>query len=68
MFQALQIERTHCRLLLLGLVEYPQDDMLGVRYNPVNFGAGKIPGAPHRRARITYARFIPHNVSVKWFL
>ena len=46
--QALQIERTHRRLLLLGLADYPQDGMLGVRYNPVNFGAGESPSAPHR--------------------
>ena len=65
--QALYIEHTHRRLLLLGLADYPHDDMLGVRYNPVDFGVGKNPGTPHRRARIAYARFTPHNVSIKWF-
>jgi len=46
--QTLQIERMHRQLLLLGLADYPQVDMLGLRYNPVNFGAGKSPGAPHQ--------------------
>ena len=52
MFQALQIERKHRHLLLLRLADYPQDDMLGVRYNPVNFGAEKSPGSQKRCAQI----------------
>ena len=39
LYQALQIERTHRRLLPLGLADSPLVDMLGARYNPVIFGA-----------------------------
>jgi hypothetical protein len=40
----------------LGLTDYPQVDMLGVRYKSVNFGARTSPGAPKWRSEITWDR------------
>jgi hypothetical protein len=36
----------------VGLADYCQVDMLGVRYQSVNFGAGKSPGSPNWWAQI----------------
>ena len=39
----------------LGFTVSSKADMLGVRYNSVNFGEKKSPGSPHRSAQTDWA-------------